>query len=503
MKCQNCGVMLPEEAQFCPFCGSKQAATESVETEAPEQQSDKASYVFVEPRTNSEGAEIAWRELSASDANAYGNTYPDEYPNASQAAPEMMQETPADENSYNYSSQEHQAQQIPPQQTLQTPVAPKKKRKKALIIIGGVAVVLTVLAAILIPYSIRKNKQSKYDEGLAFLEAGNYKQAEEIFLSLDDFSDAGDKRKLALNGMEYDKAVKIMKEENYGEAKEMLLGLGNFKDSATLAKKCQEALDYESAVALYQEGKYAEAEPLLLKLGNYRDAKELALDSGAQLSYAEAKALMEKGEYDSAKEILLTLDSNSFEDRDTLVEECQNMNLYLAAKETLDAGEFYDAYMSFKALGDFKDSKRLAQDCIVPMPDTGETYRNSSYLDDDCELILKPPVDDGSCTYAKIYTLDNRLVSCLFINAGDEVSVELPAGLYRIKTAYGFGYWFGEKDMFGDEGVYEILRINFENRIEEIFDFEVDYIYTITLRTGYVDDEEDPIETITEPRDNF
>ncbi len=57
--------------------------------------------------------------------------------------------------------------------------------------------------------------------------------------------------------------------------------------------------------------------------------------------------------------------------------------------------------------------------------------------------------------------------------------------------------------MFGDDGIYELLRVSFEDRIEEIFDLETDYIYTITLRTGDIDEEDDFIDSKEESRHGF
>lgn len=360
---------------------------------------------------------------------------------------------------------------------------------------------VVILAAIIIPVSIHSRKQAQYEEGTTLLENREFEQAEEIFVSLGGFSDAADKAAYARQGIEYESAKLLYEAKDYAAAESAFKALGDFEDTAALAETCRKAMDYKNAKELFEAGDYAAAEELFVKAGSYEDAQEMAKESGNLADYEEAKELMEAEDYEAAKELLNPLDGAIIPDLNDVIRECDNNISYRKGQEQLEAGEHYAAYKTFSALGDFEDAEEQAKACIVDPPSTGQTYRNDAYGGSACSLIFKPPTGDGSRTYIKLYSADNTLVSTVFINAGDQAKIALPAGDYRIKAAYSFGDWFGEEDMFGDEGVYELLKSDLTN---PIFSLESDWTYTLTLRTS----ESNPgsgkdVPTVRDSRDGF
>lgn len=329
----------------------------------------------------------------------------------------------------------------------QDPAKAEKRKKRAKIMWISIATVaaIAIILGVVIPKVRYARKQASYNSAAALYKSGDYEAAREAFLALADFEDAAEQ-----------------------------------------ADICSEAMTYQQAMALYQSGDYEAAAQKFAEVDNFQDADTLEKECLQRVSYAKAVALMKSGEYETAEGVLASLDENLFPDKTALLTQCKDQILeersladYQKAQQALAEGQRYEAYELFHGLGDFQDSAALAESCIVTKPDSGQTYYNSAYSGDDCTLEINPP-SDGSSTYAKIYTPGGDLVACLFMNPGDTASVNLPAGNYCIRVAYGYGDWFGEKDIFGDDGVYQQLLMS---DYSENFTFEYDYAYTLTLQT--------------------
>ncbi|MDO4543565.1 MAG: zinc-ribbon domain-containing protein [Clostridia bacterium] len=448
MYCIKCGKELPNDSLFCVYCG---AATK------------KPSYARAEETKQDE------------------NDYTQELPNE-----------PVDEGVVGEAPILKAAEQPATRKAVS-----KKKVNKKLLLIGGIALIV-VLAAVIIPLSLHGAKQSRYDEGTALFERGEYAEALTVFSELGDFDDSKAMAARAEKEIDYESAKADMQSERFEAAKSAFDALGDFKDAAALSKECQKALDYQSAEALYLAGDFEQAQALFISAGDFEDAEERSEECGSFIDYNTARALMENGDYEAAELLLSPLDAATFPDRDELLSECRNMPIYLEAAAQPENGDRYSAYTLFLQLGDYLNSAELAASCIVSAPATGETYRNYSYQGSDCSLTVKPPTDDGSKTYIKVYTSEGTLVCCVYIAAGDSATIDLPAGDYRLKVAYGYGDWFGAKDMFGDEGTYQVLKVN---SWEEIFSFERNYVYTLTLRTSGAGG--DDVATENESREDF
>ena len=284
----------------------------------------------------------------------------------------------------------------------------------------------------------------------------------------------------------YENAEALLENGDYENAREAFQALGDFEDAPEQVTVCSKAQVYQQAITLYQSGDYEAAAELFSEADSYQDAYAMRAECMQRVAYAKAVLLIESGDYEAAERVIQPLDEKLFSDKSALLDECtgqaqeaRNLAVYQQAQQALAQGNNYEAYGLFSGLGDFQDSAALAASCIVTKPDSGETYYNSAYSGDDCTLEINPP-SDGSSTYAKIYTSGGDLVVCLFMNPGDTASVNLPAGDYCIRVAYGDGDWYGEKDMFGDDGVYQQLLMS---DTSENFTFEYDYDYTLTLQT--------------------
>jgi hypothetical protein len=77
----------------------------------------------------------------------------------------------------------------------------------------------------------------------------------------------------------------------------------------------------------------------------------------------------------------------------------------------------------------------------------------------------------------KIYAPDDVLVSTVFVASGQKAKVKLPSGSYRMKAAYGVE-WFGETDMFGGAGYYEVLIFEDGTDIDTL---SSKYVYTLSF----------------------
>lgn len=314
---------------------------------------------------------------------------------------------------------------------------------------------MVVLCAVLIPVLIHGAHQKRYDDAEALIGQGEYSKAKEAFSALGGFDDSELKMQYCQNMLGYEAAKALMDNGDYASASAAFAALGDFEDAAELVTECENELDYLAAVSTMESGDYATAKSLFTALGTYKDAGEKAVY-------------------------------------------CDNMLAYISAEQAYSQKQYYLAYIAFGSLGDFEDAAACQQACVQAFPSTGETYRNSAYVGDACTLAVVPPSDDASYNYVKIYTSGDVLVSCVAVQSGESVLIDLPAGTYKIKTAYGYGGWFGEEEMFGDDGVYQVLT--YDDYGTDTVSLESNYDYTLTLRTNAT---ENGVGSYSENREDF
>lgn len=273
----------------------------------------------------------------------------------------------------------------------------------------------------------------------------------------------------------YEKAQALMDEGNYEEAKTAFLELENYEDASKKASDCQNNLDYKAASALMDDEKYAEAKIAFEALGSFKDSATLAENCGYIIDYAEAEALVTAENYEAAALLLTPLADANYKDSADLLKKCNNTLSYREAKAAYDEGRFYTAFKLFTALGDFEDAATLATQCVQGKPNSGQIYRNDSYGGTASKFIINGK-NMTTDMYFKLYAGDD-LVCTIYLHAGASTSVKLPAGTYQIKAAYG-KTWYGDAEMFGADGYYEVMKIGDSDTAQ----FKANYEHTLTMR---------------------
>lgn len=298
----------------------------------------------------------------------------------------------------------------------------------------------------------------------------------------------------------YEEAMAYFEEGDYASAEPLFAELESYKDSQEMEELCKNIPVYEQAQAYLDQGEYEKAKVTFESVSDYEDAYDKSIYCGNAMTYAKAESLMESGDYAAAKDLYKDLPVNDFPDALEKQEYCNNKEVYLNAAKLYEEGSYYEAYQVFERISAFDDAAERMQACIQPFPSTGATYQNSDYKSRAASLTIIPPQEDGNRNYIKIYAEDETLVCTIAIDLGKKATVHLPQGNYLIKTAYGSGSWFGEKDMFGDEGTYLTMTSVGE---ETYFDLEKGYDYTISLRIAEEDITGESIDSLPESRSDF
>lgn len=466
MICPECRVVIPDALRFCPMCGRDVRAEVQAAAEAAEAQTRQSI-----PESAREAVEQTGAARTAPDAQG------------AQAA----------DAGGGAADEEHAAGegQSAPKPRLKTWLS---ARKKALLFVGG-GVLAALLCAVLIPLFIHNAKQTKYNEGVTLLETGQYDEAEAVFAELKGFDDSPDMVLYCRHMQAYQAAKRLMDSGRYEEAAEAFAALGAFQDAEEQGLACRDAFRYGEAEKLLEQQDYSAAGALFESLGGYRDSGAKAQFCANTAAYNEAAEMMDAGNYEAAAERFESIPS--FSDAGEQGAYCRSMFAYTQAAALFDAGGFYEAYNLFVGLEGFSDAADRMADCVQTFPQ-GETYHSEAFKSRSCSLTIKPPTSDGSRTYIKICSGSGELVCTLGIDAGKSGKVWLPAGSYRIKSAYGYGAWFGEADLFGDEGTYQVL----EAGSTDVFDLQKNYAYTLTLRSDR-GVSGDPVNTSNEDREDF
>ncbi|MCL2826974.1 MAG: hypothetical protein FWD72_06175, partial [Eggerthellaceae bacterium] len=270
----------------------------------------------------------------------------------------------------------------------------------------------------------------------------------------------------------YNDAVTLMNNGSYQDANDKFTALGDYKDAASQAALCQQYLDYASAQSLMDSGDYQGALQAFNALGGFQDAASQATTCQNYLDYNAAEALLEAGNFLDAYTAFKPLSDIGFLDSSDKVDACN----YGLADGLFKNGSLYDAYTAFIDLGSYKDSADRAAACIVPVTSSREAYHNPAYVSSACDLTITSH-DNEDLYFLKIYC-GNDLVSSIFILPGASVTIQLPANTYKIKASYGTN-WFGDTDMFGDDGDY--YTMTFDDQGTDTAALEANYTYTLDL----------------------
>lgn len=321
--------------------------------------------------------------------------------------------------------------------------APKKTGKKIkIVVISALCCVVAAAAVVAISLVLAENDRAgRYTQAINYLDSGHAKRAMEAFEELGKYKSSQALADEARQMLDYQEAKAKMDTGDYEEAKKAFDALGDYKDATPLAARCQKNIDYDAAKKLLYKKEYEHAMAMFNALGDYEDAADLAANC--------------------QKEIIAA----------------QNAKDYAAAEEAFQDDRFYTACGMFTKLGDYHDSAKRAKACKQAYP-FGEIYRNEDFTKKGCPLTIKLPKESQEPDLVKIFTPKDVLVCAVFLTPGKSVRINLPAGSYKMKSAIGKD-WFGMKELFGDEGYYDIMI--FEKN-SEVITLKSSKIYTLTLR---------------------
>ena len=436
MYCLRCGVQVLDNAQFCPNCGApcsqSNDMTQPVQPlyPAPQPEAQTQPVYQVQP---------VYQQPAPQTPQAAQPTYqaPEQVPPAVQQPGYQPQPT--------YQVPEQAPQPFPAQPYPFTsepaPAFPKhtgKRKKNKKVVIGISALVLAIVlggGGFFAFSAITARQQSlAYDEAIALLEDGDYQNA-------------------------YDKFV----------------DLGTYADASSQAEYCQKALQFQEAEGLLERGDYQTAREAFAFLGTFMDADEYTAICDAWIGFAEVVSLTDEGRFTEAFEKASDLGNVPHLTNSPEYQDWQKRNSYGTADQLFNEGKYYSAYVRFNELGDYRDAAGRAQASIQARPGNTEFYHHDGFRSTSTDIRF----DASNATsphYVKVYSGDT-LVSTLFVNPGGSTTIQVPPGTYTFKDAEG-DLWFGENDMFGMSGSYEIML--FEGHSEGIY-LDGNKIYTITL----------------------
>ena len=128
-------------------------------------------------------------------------------------------------------------------------------------------------------------------------------------------------------------------------------------------------------------------------------------------------------------------------------------------------GQNYLAKLRYEesAWGDWEEK---AAGCVVPWPENGKVYQNQNIQGSDVELVVHRNGDEETAMQVDICTLENEVISSLFISGSGEATVYLPSGTFMIRSTDG-SEWYGPGDAFGGEHSWSIMTFNSEEDSSE------------------------------------
>ena len=464
VRCVVCGTEMPEIASFCPECGARRPKPE--EAPVPPAPEPAEPVPTPEPTTIISTPEQTGPVFSPEPTEPI----PTPEPPAPTPSPEpVVAATP---------------QPSPEPVVSATPQpSPKPKRPVPRGLIIGV-VVLAVIAAIAIPLVRSQMRARAYEQAMALFNAEQYQEAADAFEELGDYEDSAAIRQTALLGVtaQSREARAGTDPAAWGFAAEAYEQLGTSQGQQH-AQECRDNATYYTGTQLMTNESWAEARETLAGLegSGFSDIPDLLAECDAHLAYNDALALMSDGNWAEAREALASLeDTGFFDDITYRIAECDAHMNYEAAEALYNEGSYYDAYVAFNALAGIvyegiSDAADRAQACIQAYPENNAVYSNPDYPSTAVPLTIQ---GNSRYTFIKFYT-DDVLVRTVFIHPDSSVTLYLPAGTYRMNECQG-DLWFGENDMFGDDGSYYQCLVGGE----ETFDLEYGYSYTISSGNG-------------------
>jgi hypothetical protein len=289
----------------------------------------------------------------------------------------------------------------------------------------------------------------------------------------------------------YAAAVALMDKGDFEAAISAFQDLGGYEDSTAKIAQCEEGLSYAEAQELFDQGKFEDSKAAFEALGDYKDAADKAALSGLHVEFANGQGLFEAGDLDGARTVFAALSDGGFTDADEWVSKCD----YQLAEALLADSQNLSAFEAFTALGSYQDSAERAQACKLGFPKTSELWHGDAFLSDESAIKLDLTNTTGG-HYFKVYSADYSAevpVANLFVNGGDALTIDVPAGKYIIKEATGTDWW-GPGEMFGPDGEYTRMTYDDGN---DWFELHTNSITTITFNVsdgGNIGDRDEPLD---------
>ena len=197
----------------------------------------------------------------------------------------------------------------------------RRKRRSRIIVVCAMVVVLLGVAYAGVFHVL---PEVMYRQAAEAFAAGEYRAAEQTFLTLKTYRDSQDQ----VLACRYSEAVQLMEEgneESLASAKSMFKDLGEHSDAAVQAKEC----DYRMATLLLDRGDWGDAAEIFTTLDGYRDS----LDKLKSIDYINAEELLKLGEIELAREGFQLLED--YADAPQRVLE----TWYLQAQAAMEAGD--------------------------------------------------------------------------------------------------------------------------------------------------------------------
>lgn len=465
MYCKNCGAKIPDDALFCPSCGTR---TGMVVQETPAETTEAAVVAeeILAPAGETLPLEekldsILDREAAALEAPAQEETV------QSKPGPAVTDETASASEPVNT------AEQTEPQPEPVT-AAPQPEPQPEPVRTADQTAPYSQTAGTTYqsPYQNQAETtyQSPYNQGVAPVKVKKKKKTWVVLLILLlVLGTAGYfGYPILSNQINYNKAVKLYDSGDYAQALPLFeeLAENGFKDSLDY----QHRIVYSQALDAYDAGNFGRAIPLFDELAkdDYRDAQSYLDDIFHQM----LANIQNGADIDGMLELNSLFAKAGYPGSDYIPDYAEACRLYAD-------GHYYDAYLLFDSISGFEDASDRAQSCILPTPSSGVVYSNGASGSVDLKVVAPEWYD----TYIKIYK-DGELCRTMFIRKGESATTySIPAGTYTMNVAYeGFdGYWFGPDDMFGDDGSYSKLLLDGVNYATYL---EGGYTYTLTLMSG-------------------
>ncbi len=168
----------------------------------------------------------------------------------------------------------------------------------------------------------------------------------------------------------YNDALSLMSAGKYEEAIVAFEKLNGYKDSEDKVDECETLIlenRYQAAVSLLNENKYAEAIAAFEALDGYKDsATKITACRTAILEneYQSALSLMNAENYEDAISAFEKL--NGYKDSEDKIVECETHileNSYQSALALMNAGKYEEAIAAFNPLIGYKDSATKVSEC--------------------------------------------------------------------------------------------------------------------------------------------